>query len=232
MIAMNLQREGFPAHFPKAPGPSGGASPFEALPEITLKKGQVIFREGSSSSQYIYLVTRGLVMISSFHDGKEVLEDYYQEGELFNIEILFGQNRRELTAEAMTQLSAIKKIPLSNFRWAIKTNPGLLEEVMSNLSCSLSRTQERLRRFALLSSTERVVNFLISHVQRSGKRVGLEWVVKPALTHQKMGLIAGTGRQTVTTVLNKLRRAGIVHFNRNYLIVRDLEALKKMSAFE
>ena len=228
MIALNLRREIFPSHPSTVVNLPNFSSPFEAVPEKVLKKGQVIFRDGNAHL-YVYFVTKGIVKLSSFHDGKEMLEDYYQAGEMFNCEALSGAGRGNLTAEAMTQLTTIKKIPVYTFRQAMKANAALLEEVLSNISSSLNRTQERLRRMTLLSSRQRVIHFLANHVMKSGRRVGYEWVVKPALTHQEMGCIAGTGRQTVTTVLNELRSNGIIHFNRNYLIVRDMEALKKLS---
>lgn len=231
MVALNLRRETFPTHQPSIVNLSNLSSPFEAVPEKVLKKGAVIFRDGNAHL-YVYLVTKGIVKLSSFHDGKEMLEDYYQAGEMFSCEALFGTPRENLTAEAMTQLTTIKKVPVHAFRQAMKANAALMGEVLSNVSSSLNRTQERLRRMTMLSSRQRVIHFLANHVLKSGRRVGYEWVVKPALTHQEMGYIAGTGRQTVTTVLNELRSNGIIHFNRNYLIVRDMEALKNMSAIK
>jgi len=225
MIALNLKSDTFPTHLPKPLNQTVHASPFDRAAESVLKKGQVIFNE-NNSRPHVYLVTKGFVKLSSFHDAKEMLEDYYQAGEMFNCEALFGPARGNLTAEAMTQMTTIKKIPVPVFQQAMKAHPTLLEEVLSSISCSLHRAQERLRRLTLLGSQQRVTHFLVNHVLHSGRKVGYEWVVKPAFTHQEMAYIAGTGRQTVTTVLNELRREGIVHFNRNYLIVRDMEALK------
>lgn len=226
MIALNVRKDTHPVLLPtlRTSAPSR-FHPFDDASEITLKKGQRVFRDGSTSP-YIYQVVKGFVNLSSYHDGREMLEDYYQPDELFNTETLFGKNRDGLTAEAMTQLTTIKKIPVLQFRQAMKADPALMEEIAANMTASLQRTQERLQRFAMLSSQQRVIHFLATHVLACGKRIGYDWVVKPALTHQKMGQIAGTSRQTITTTLNELRRAGIVHFNRNYLIVRDLEALK------
>lgn len=225
MIALNQKSDTFPTHFPTTLIQPVHISPFDRTAESVLKKGQVIFNE-SNFRPHVYLVTKGFVKLSSFHDGKEMLEDYFQAGEMFNCGALFGPVPGNLTAEAMTHMTTIKKVPVPLFQQAMKAHPTLLEEVLSSISCSLRRAQERLRRMTLLGSQQRVAHFLVNHVLRSGRKVGYEWVVKPAFTHQEMASIAGTGRQTVTTVLNELRREGIVHFNRNYLIVRDMEGLK------
>ena len=121
---------------------------------------------------------------------------------------------------------------MSLFRQAIRSNHHLYEEVLDNLSASLQRTQDRLLRMTLLSANQRVYHFLATHAVKSGRKVGFEYVIKPVLTHLEMGNIAGVGRQTVTTVLNDLRRDGIIHFNRRYLIVRNLEVLLERSRVE
>lgn len=201
---------------------------FEKVPETPLKRGEAVFC-GCHAHPYVYLVAKGIVKLNSFHDGKEMLEDYIQEGELFNCGVLFQQNLMDLSAEAMTHPTALKKIPVRDFRKAMSANPLLYEDVLGNISASLGRTRERLRRFALLGSRRRVVHFLANHVQSAGRRVGYEYVVKPLMTHQQIGNIAGTSRQTATTVMNELRRQGIIHFTRSYLIVRDMDALRKMA---
>lgn len=199
---------------------------FEKTPETILRRGETIFTD-RGSHHYLWLVTKGMVKLYSYHDGREVLEDYYHPGEVVNCEALFGNERQNVAAEAISQPTAVKKIPIEAVRQAMRNNLALHGEVLANISASLARTKERLWRVTMLSSPQRVVHFLISHVKTAGRKVGYEWVVQPALTHQEMSLMAGTGRQTVTTVLNELKREGLVHFTRNYLIVRDLEALDK-----
>ncbi|HHM21267.1 MAG TPA: helix-turn-helix domain-containing protein [Bacteroidetes bacterium] len=81
----------------------------------------------------------------------------------------------------------------------------------------------------LLSSGKRIIHFLINHTEEAGRQVGYEYVIKPAITHKETGTIASTSRQTATTVLNELRTKGLIHFNRSYLIIRDLDALKKLA---
>ncbi|HFA51472.1 MAG TPA: Crp/Fnr family transcriptional regulator [Bacteroidetes bacterium] len=207
------------------------SSLFDKLPEKVYKKGETIFSQ-RNAHLHVYRVTKGIVKIYSLHDGKEMLEDYCQKGEMFNCEALFDADRGGLAAEAMTQLTTVKKIPVLAFRQAMMGNAPLYKEVLKTVSNSLNRTQERLRRMTLLNSHHRVIDFLADHAVKSGRRVGYEWVVKPAMTHQDMGNITGTSRQTVTTVLNELRRERLIHFTRNYLIVRDLDALLKMTGRE
>ncbi|PHN03641.1 Crp/Fnr family transcriptional regulator [Flavilitoribacter nigricans] len=232
MISLDFNRENLSPTMPMVFNQANCAALFDKMPEETFKRGKVIFWNRQSSFKYVYLVTEGMVKISSLHQQKELLEDYFQEGEILNCQAIFGDQPTSLCAVAMVSNTTIKKIPLPLFRQAIRSNHHLYEEVLDNLSASLKRTQDRLLRMTLLSANQRVYHFLASHALKSGRKVGFEYVIKPVLTHLEIGNIAGVGRQTVTTVLNDLRRDGIIHFNRRYLIVRDLEALLERSRVE
>lgn len=202
---------------------------FNGAPEISYKRGELIF-DARHQGQYIFLVTAGIVKISSFYQNHEMLHDYLMPDEIMNGEAVFSTQSQELMATAATNLTRVKKIPISSFREALEAKPELHQEFISHLLRSMNRTRERLLRLALLPAEQRVIHFLITHTEKAGRRVGFEYVIKPLPTHQEIGYIAGTGRQTVTTVLNELRRQGIVHFNRQYLLVRNLDALKAKAA--
>ena len=81
----------------------------------------------------------------------------------------------------------------------------------------------------LLSSNQRIIHFLIAYVADAGSRVGFEWVVRDFFTQHQIALLTNTARQTVSTLLNELRRKRIIHFTKKYLIIRELDVLKKMA---
>ena len=129
--------------------------------------------------------------------------------------------------------SGVKNLELAIQLSGFLADPsGISTELLSNISASLGRTQERLRRLTLLSSQQRVIHFIAIHVKKAGRQVGYEYVLKPPLTHQEIGNIAGVGRQTVTTIMNELRRDNIIHFTRQYLIVRDMDKLFELSGMK
>lgn len=229
MITLDFNRENLSPTMPMVFNQAHCAALFEKMPEETFKRGKVIFWNKQASLKFVYLVTGGMVKLSSVHQQKELMEDYFQEGEMLNCQAIFGDYSASFSAVAMVSNTTIKKLPLALFRQAIRSNHHLYEEVLDNLAASLKRTQDRLLRMTLLSANQRVYHFLANHALRSGRKVGFEYVIKPVPTHQEIGNIAGVGRQTVTTALNELRRDGIIHFNRRYLIVRDVQMLLDMA---
>jgi CRP-like cAMP-binding protein len=71
----------------------------------------------------------------------------------------------------------------------------------------------------------RIVDFIKDSVSDRGQRVGYEMLLRHSLTHQDIANITCTSRQTVTLVLNELRKLDLIYFNRGKILVRDLARL-------
>ncbi len=67
-------------------------------------------------------------------------------------------------------------------------------------------------------------------VAKRGRQVGYEMLLKHSLTHQDIANITCTSRQTVTLVLNELRKENLIYFNRGRILVRDMETLRASAA--
>ncbi|MEO1713645.1 MAG: helix-turn-helix domain-containing protein [Bacteroidota bacterium] len=50
-------------------------------------------------------------------------------------------------------------------------------------------------------------------------------LVKHCLTQQDIANITGTSRQTVTSVLNDLKKENLIYFNRRSILIRDMAKL-------
>ncbi|MCB0680661.1 MAG: winged helix-turn-helix domain-containing protein, partial [Saprospiraceae bacterium] len=61
--------------------------------------------------------------------------------------------------------------------------------------------------------------------RQRGRKVGFETLLKHCLTQQDIANITGTSRQTVTSVLNELKKENLIYFNRRSILIRDLGRL-------
>jgi CRP-like cAMP-binding protein len=71
----------------------------------------------------------------------------------------------------------------------------------------------------------RIVEFLKENADSRGRQVGLETMIKHSLTQQDIANLVGASRQTVAAILNELRKSNLIHFNRNTILIRDLDKL-------
>lgn len=50
-------------------------------------------------------------------------------------------------------------------------------------------------------------------------------MIQTKLTHKDIASLTGTSRQTVTTILNELKEANVINFDRKRILIRDLNKL-------
>lgn len=74
-------------------------------------------------------------------------------------------------------------------------------------------------------SRSRIVDLLKEMATKYGQAVGHE-SLKHALTHQDLADLTATSRQTVTTVLNDLKKKDLLYMERGKLLIRDLKRLR------
>jgi CRP-like cAMP-binding protein len=93
------------------------------------------------------------------------------------------------------------------------------------ISRRLKYTEKRLESLIFKDARQRIVDFLRHHAELHGRQVGFETFFRHNFTQQDIANFTGTSRQTVTSVLNALRKSNKIYFNRRGVLIRDLEAL-------
>ena len=98
-------------------------------------------------------------------------------------------------------------------------------KVMQIVGNRLMKAETRLEALIFKDARARIIDFLKDSVIRRGRKVGYEMLLKHCLTQQDIANITGTSRQTVTSVLNELRKENLIYFNRRTILIRDMERL-------
>ena len=90
----------------------------------------------------------------------------------------------------------------------------------------LRRAENRLESLIFKDARTRIIDFLKDSAEKRGSKIGIdEMLVKHSLTQQDIANITGTSRQTVTSVLNDLKKLNLIHFTRRSILIRDLRKL-------
>jgi CRP-like cAMP-binding protein len=53
----------------------------------------------------------------------------------------------------------------------------------------------------------------------------MELLIKHSMTQQDIANYTGTSRQTVTSILNDLKKTNKIYFKRNSILIRDIASL-------
>lgn len=193
-------------------------------------KGEYIYTEGDQANK-IFFIDEGRVKIAKQgEEGREIIKAILDEGEIFG-ELIGSQSTQERKdyAIAMTEVQ-VCAMTEEEMKSMLREPGPFLNFMMKIFQSRALKMEKRLENLIFKDSRSRVIAYLVDLVEEKGDRVGYEWVVRKFLKHQDIANLTATSRQTVTTVLNDLRKQSLIKFDRRRLLIRDLEALKDLTS--
>ena len=197
---------------------------FEARKKV-IKKGNYIYLPEEVYNK-IYFILNGKVKIGTFRDNeKEIVTAILQTGDVFSEMSILGEKIRKDFAISTTDCTLVA-FTKSELNVLMKNHSALSILMMRIMNERVIEMEDRLESLIFKDSRTRILEFLISRIEKSGQRIGYEWVLRNFITHQDIASLTSTSRQTVTMILNDLRNNNIIQFDRKRLLVRDLDKLK------
>ena len=188
-------------------------------------KHQIIYRVGDDPEDVFILINGIIKIISKSGEGREVIKTIIHPKALFGIEYLSSQNMRSNTAKSIDKDVLCFAISSKDFKAYLKENWTLTEKFIKMLGTRLIYLEERFESLVFKDARERIIDFLKDNAKTNGRQVGLEMLIKHSLTQQDIANFTGTSRQTVTYVLNDLKRQNQIYFKRKSILIRDIENL-------
>lgn len=193
--------------------------------EIELAKNEVLYREGNVSDR-MFMVLKGRVKIGTYGDeNKEVLKNLVHQGEIFGEGAVFGESRRRDFAAAMDETVIVLELKSADVSAIMRTHPEVSFKITTQIAQKLHSAERRLEALTFKNSRTRIIEFLKDTAQKQGRKVGYETLLRPFLTHQDIGNLTTTSRQTVSSVLNELKGSNMIYYDRHRLLIRDLSVL-------
>lgn len=190
------------------------------------KKGQFIYFP-EDPSKTIFFLKEGRVKIGNqSDDGRETIKAILQPGEMFGELALAGEGQREDFAQAMDSNVLICAIGVQDMEEIMARNSHMGLQVTKLIGFRLQKMERKLRSLIFKDARTRIVDFIREMAEERGTPVGDEVLIKHSLTHQDIANLTASSRQTVTTVLNELRSANLINFERKRILVRDVSKLK------
>ena len=180
---------------------------------------QFLYFKEEEEEDVFYIILTGQVHLFTYtNEGNKLILEILGPGEVFGESILFQQSRHEFaqTARVETSLAiCYKDIWLD---WC-KVYPKILANLASSYNEKLHFFKQRLI-LERAESSKRVHLYLKYEVQKHGKVIGNDMIIHKGLTHKQIADFTNTSRQTVSLVMNQLRREHKIEYNRQQLIVK------------
>ncbi len=197
----------------------------ECAQYCTLPRYHFVFMP-DETAEHLFFLVQGRVKTGTFSsEGREIIKELIAPEALFGDLALAGETLRSEFAQSLHDGAEYLAIKLVDFQNLMQDNQRLVFACMQHISQRLQRVEERLANLVVKDARERIIEFLQATATREGRRVGFETLVKHHLTQQEIASLTGTSRQTVTSVFNELKRSNLIYFNRNSILIRDVDKL-------
>lgn len=186
---------------------------------------QVILLENDWGNS-VYFILEGWVKIRTYNlDGKEVTLNILGKGEVFGEMASLEESPRSTDVITLVP-TIIGNIPAPQFVKLLNTEPmaGLY---LARLMAKRLRQVNRRLRLRESDSQSRVADILLFLADGQGKVAGQGMEI-PNLPHRELSGLSGLARETVTRVLSKLEKKGLIERDRDILKIIDVEALENL----
>lgn len=175
---------------------------------------------------HLFFLLNGPVKIGIYsHDGREIIKSIQHPYSVFGELVLTGESTWPEFACAMNRDVQCLAIPANDFRQFMVQNQELGREFLLMLGHRLRRAERQWESLIVKDVRSRIIEFLKDSAGERGRQIGYETLVKHGLTQQDIANLVGASRQTVTAILNELRKSNLIYFNRNSILIRDVEKL-------
>ncbi|MBE9159608.1 Crp/Fnr family transcriptional regulator [Nodosilinea sp. LEGE 06152] len=186
---------------------------------------QVILLENDWGSS-VYFILEGWVKIRTYNlDGKEVTLNILGRGELFGEMAPLEEVPRSTDVITLVP-TVIGSMPASDFVKLLNTQP-LAGIRLSQLMARRLRQVNRRLRLRESDSTSRVADIILFLADGQGQR-SASGVEIPNLPHRELSSLSGLARETVTRVLSKLEKKGLIVREKDLMSIPDLNALERL----
>lgn len=192
----------------------------------TYPGGAILFGE-AEPARGIYLVGRGRIKLCvSARDGRTLILRVAGEGDALGVAAAISRRGFEATAQTLEPCEIIF-IPLPDLVRLMRTHAEFTFWVTRQLSLNYNSTCREIRDLVLSeSASEKLARLLVHWLPQGAAGPGCQ--MKLAMTHEEIGQMIGTSRETVTRLLAGFRKQHLIELRGSTLLIPNRMALESL----
>lgn len=203
-----------------------------ALLQRSLRKeyvsGGIVYSPGDEGA-LVYLVVDGRIKIYNLSgSGKEIIYRFCGPDTFFGVAEIFGGEEREVFAEAVDN-TEVRCIPKESFEQLVLGNSVVAFSVMRMLGNRVRQAHHAIKNLAFSDAHSRLAQLLIKLGEIAGTSAqDGSLTLNHRFTHQEMASMIGSTRQTVTEMVNELKRVGCIRYEQGIITITDYARLQSL----
>jgi CRP/FNR family transcriptional regulator, cyclic AMP receptor protein len=190
-------------------------------------KGSLLFTEGQPSRGVFILCTGRVKLSTTSREGKTIITKISDPGDVLGLNAVISSMPYEVTAEMMEpgQANFVPREPLLQL---MRDHSEVALHTAQQLSRNYYTAYEEIRTLGLATSpSEKFAKFLLNWSTQTAHHDGSS-LVNLTLTHEEIGEIIGTTRETVSRLFSEFRRKQLVQLKGTMLLIRSRPALERI----
>ena len=188
------------------------------------RKNEVVYAKGGDKK--IFILIGGKVKIAEIDaNGNEMIKELALPGDLFGDVMLSYEGTTYEYAEVISERATYYAIGQEQLASLMRSNYALTMNYMAKVSEKFKSLESRYVNMVTKDVKSRLIYCFKEWAKKEGKKLGDKVIVKNSLTHNDLANLISTSRQTVTNILNELKEAGAINYNR-----REIEFTQLMLA--
>jgi CRP/FNR family transcriptional regulator, cyclic AMP receptor protein len=197
-----------------------------SMTEVTLPRGETLFREGDSGD-CLYVITDGKIKLGrAATDGRENILAILGPGEMFGELSLFDPKPRTATAVAVVD-STLMSLGHEALDQLLTGRPAVAESMLAALAQRLRRTNESLADLVFSDVPGRVAKALLDLSTRFGVQADDGLHVTHDLTQEELAQLVGASRETVNKALADFASRGWIRLEARAVVINDVDRLSR-----
>lgn len=193
--------------------------------ERQFTNNQVIFQKGDLGTSMMAVLT-GRVRISSYsEDGREIILNMIEPGQLFGeIALLDGKERSaDATAMGKTTLLTLDR---RNFVPFLEQNPKIAIRLFDVLCDRVRQTSEMVESIAFLDFGARLAKLLLHMAENYGQENDRGLLINFRISQADLGNLIASTRESVNRQLNAWVQEGVIVLDHGKIVILDRESLE------
>lgn len=208
------------------------AGAFEAIKvTTTYPSGAVLFVEGETP-RGVFVLSAGRAKLSiGSASGKVMILRIAVPGEILGLHAVVSKSVFQATAQTI-EPCRVSFVRHDEFLRFLRENPQASLEAARQLSASYQNACEQLRAIGLCDSARKKVARFVLEWAESGesKQDGIRTTL--TLTHEEIGQLIGTSRETITRALGDFRARRWILIKGSTLIIQNKNALEDLLGYD
>ena len=198
----------------------------DACTVAAFERNSVIFHERDDGTS-LFVILSGMVKVSLVRgDGKEAILALLRPGEFFGEMALLDNRPRSASVIAMRPTTVVI-LTREDFEKLINTRPQIIKNMIDAVAGRLRRANQKIANLAFLDAIGRVSDAICQIAEDSGEEVDEGLLIRNRISHEQLGNLAATTRETVTHCLATLEKRGYVLSNGRDLLVFSIDDLRR-----